>query len=327
MRKFCHEEWCLEFFKQVIQTKGTSIFFTGTPGSGKSQKDRYFLQYFAPFETVIKWDTGKDDIQLCFTLGKPVQILIPLGCKFEMRGEVPAEYVITPVPIPEITWRLIKPGWINIISMRNYYLDEKNLKSDVRAMFKNFLLRLRLDEFKNWLPAVFDADEAHVILGNLRIDASADGKQTGQDVANILKECRSKGLRWLIISQGYYDIQGTARENTPCYVVSRGTVVDRRDNPKLNYLSGFARSCESKHGWIVLPNGDHYGKTSPIPFPYFEPMKTRIIYRGFVDEEKDMADDSEMLRGDPGVFASQMFEPEHSPAIPSRYAVYDGVNQ
>lgn len=321
MRRFCHEEWCLEFFKQVIAVKGMSIFFTGTPGSGKSQKDRYFLQYFAPFETVLKWDTGKDDIQLVFTLGKPIQILIPWGCQFEMRGELPAEYVITPVPTPEMMFRLIKPGWINIISLRNFFLEEKTLKAYVRAMFRNFLLRLRLDEFKDWLPAVLDADEAHVLLGNLRIDASIDGKQTGQDVANILKECRSKGLRWLIISQGFYDIQGTARENVPCYVVSRGTNVDRRDNPRLNYLSGFARSCESKHGWIVLPNGDYFGKTSAIPFPLFEPMKTRIIYRGFVDEQKDMPEESEMWRGDAGVYAPNMIEPEKSPAIPSRYSV------
>jgi len=327
MQKFCHEEWCLEFFEQVVMRKGTSIFFTGSPGSGKSQKDRYFLQYFAPFETIIKWDTGKDDIQLVFTLDRPIQVLIPYGCSFEMRGTLPKDYIITPVPVPEIMFRLIKSGYINIISLRNYFIDEKNLKAYVRAMFKGFLLRLRLDQFDGWLPALLDLDEVHVILGNLRIDSSSDGKQTGQEIANILKECRSKGLRWFIISQGFYDVQGTARENTPCYVVSRGTLVDRRDNPKLNYLSGFARQCESRHGWILLPNGDYFGKTSPIPFPYFEPMKTRIIYRGFVDEEKDVPDTIEMWGGDTGIFGSQMIPPEQSPEIPSRYTVFEGVKE
>ena len=320
MKVFCETEWCRQFFKQVIARKGTSMFFTGTPGSGKTQKDRYFLQYFAPFETIIKWDTGKDDIQLLFTLGKPIQILVPIGCQFEMSGEIPENCEITPVPVPEYMFRLIKPGYINVISVRNYFIEPSNLKAYVRAMFRNFLLKLRLGDFDAWLPAALSADEAHDLLGNLRIDNSADGKMTGQVVANILKECRSKGLRWLITTQGFYDIVGTARENIPCYVVSRGTQVDHRDNPKLNYLSGFARTCESKHGWILLPNGDHYGKTSPIPFPYFEPMKTRIIYPGFVDVERDDLENTEINNCDPGVFASRMVKPVKPLEIPSRFA-------
>ena len=326
MEKFCHEEWCLEFFRQVIAKHGTSIFFTGTPGSGKSQKDRYFLQYFAPFETIIKWDTGKGDIQLLFDMGIPIRVLVPWGCKFEMRGPVPPDIEVVPVPVPSMMFRLIKPKVINIISLRNYFLDEKNLKTYVGDMYKNFLLRLRLGEFDEWLPATNDNDEAHVVLGNLRIDSSSDGKQTGQEIANILKECRSKGLRWIIISQGFYDLVGTARENTPCYVVGRGTIVDKRDNPIINYLSGFARTCESKHGWIVLPNGRYYGTTCPIPFPFFEAMKTRIIYRGYVDEEKDQADEFEMMPDHAGLYSHHMVKPEDGLPIPSRFA-YQGVEQ
>jgi hypothetical protein len=303
-----------------------SIFFTGTPGSGKSQKDRYFLQYFAPFETIIKWDTGKDDIQLLFNMGIPIRVLIPWGCKFEMRGEIPPDIEIIPVPTPGMMFNQIKPKQINIISLRNYFIDEKNLKAYVREMYKNYLLRLRLGEFDEWLPAVNDNDEAHVVLGNLRIDSSAEGKQTWQEIANILKECRSKGLRWIIISQGFYDLVGTARENTPCYVVGRGTICDKRDNPIINYLSGFARSCESKHAWIVLPNGKYYGRTSPIPFPLFESMKTRIIYRGFVDEEKDLIEEPEIQPGDAGLYSHLLTKPNESPIILSWFE-FQGVEQ
>jgi hypothetical protein len=221
---------------------------------------------------------------------------------------------------------MIRPGAINIISLRNFFLEEKNLKRYVRAMFGGFLLHLRLDRFKTWLPAVMSVDEAHVILGNLRIDRSPDGMATGQDTANILKECRSKGLRWLIVSQGFYDLQGTARENTPCYIISRGTIVEKRDNPTLNYLSGFARTCESKHGWIVLPNGEYYGKESPIPFPLFEGAKIRVIYRGFYDEHKDLMDPLEIWdQVDPGLYAERMIPGEPAPVIPSRYAIGDLV--
>lgn len=325
MEAFCSTRWCRQFFKQVIARHGTSMYFTGTPGSGKTQKDRYFLQYFAPFETIIKWDTCKDDIQLVFDLGKPIQVLVPIGHHFEMFGEIPENCIITPVPVPEFMFRLIKPGYVNIISIRNAFIDTKNLKKYVRAMFKNFLLKLRMGDFDSWLPATFSADEAHVLLGNLRIDNSADGKKTGQDLANILKECRSKGLRWLITSQGFYDIVGTARENVPCYVVSRGTIVENRDNPRLKYLSGFARSCESKHGWIVLPNGDYYGKTSPIPFPYFKPMETRIIYSGFVDRMPDTNTFIETEEVNLGLFADRVKSPEIQPVIPSYYEIQNEV--
>lgn len=322
MDRFCATPWCIALFRQVIAVKGSSLFLTGNPGSGKSQKKRHFLKYFAPFETVIDWDTGKDDLQLMFTLGKPIRILIPYGCKMELRGEPPVPVQVVPVPTPELFFDMIEPGSINVISLRNYFLDEKNLKRYVRQMFKSFLLKLRLNRFKAWLPAVMAVDEAHVILGNLRIDKSTEAMQTGQDAANILKECRSKGLRWLIVSQGFYDLQGTARENIQCYIVCRGTIVEKRDHPVLNYLSGFARSCETKEGWIVLPNGDYYGKNGPIPFPYYEPAKVRIIYRGFVDEEKDLPDE-EMTGIDQGIYSQFMKAEEPEQAIPSRYEVIE----
>ncbi len=309
MQKFCHSEFGLELFKQFLSIVGTHMFIIGNPGSGKSQKLAYFIELLCRLETIIYWDTGKDDVLPLFNFGKPIQFLIPFGCKMEIRGDLPVECIITPVMAPEHFFDNIKKDWINVISIRNFFIDEKEMKKYVRAIFKNFLLKARLGQFDSWTPATIVADEAHAIMGSLRIDKSTEAQQTGQDAANILKEVRSIGIRWLIISQGFYDLQGTARENAPCYVACRGTIVDRRDNPTLNYLSGFARNCEPRHGWVILPNGKYYGRESPITFPYFPaPQGVRIIYiPEFVDQMKD-AETDELLQDGRQVYAETPIE-------------------
>jgi hypothetical protein len=280
-----------DLFSQFLAIKGTHMFIMGNPGSGKSQKSYYFIELLCPFETIIYWDTGKDDALPLFNLGKPIQFLIPYGCKLEVKGDLPVECHIVPVMAPELFFDKIKKDWINIISVRNFFNDEKEMKRYVREMFKGFLLKARTRKFESWTPATIVADEAHAIMGSLRIDRSYESQQTGQDAANILKEVRSIGIRWIIISQGYYDLQGTARENAPCYVVCRGTNVDNRDNPNLNFLKGFAQRCYPRQGWIVLPNGTRIYWDHPMKFPFFEfPPGISINY---IPEFFDLIKDNE----------------------------------
>jgi hypothetical protein len=296
MKKFCHSQFGLELFKQFLSIVGTHLFIIGNPGSGKSQKINYFLELLCRLETIIYWDTGKDDVLPLFNFGKPVQFLIPYGCNLEIKGELPVECIITPVLDPGMYFDLIKKDWINIISVRNFFSEEKELKKYVKAIFKGFLLKARKGMFSAWTPASIVADEAHVIMGSLRIDKSQESQETGRDAANILKEVRYNGIRWIISSQGFYDLQGTARENAPTYVGCRGMIVDRRDHPRLNWLSGFARNCEPWDGWIVLPNGDYFGKYGPIKFPFFpSPAGIRIVYEGYLDLLED-TEDEELLQ-------------------------------
>jgi hypothetical protein len=299
MQKFCHSEFGLELFKQFLSIVGTHMFIMGNPGSGKSQKLDYFIELLCELETIIYWDTGKDDMLPLFNFGKPIQILIPYGCTLEIKGDLPVECIITPVMAPELFFDNIQKDWINIISVRNFFIEEREMKKYVRAIFKGFLLKARLGQFDSWTPAAIVVDETHAIMGSLRIDKSAEAQQTGQDTANILKEVRSKGIRWIIVSQGFYDLQGTARENAPCYVVCRGTIVDRRDNPILNYISGFARNCEPRHGWVVLPNGRYFGRLSPMTFPYYPaPQSIWVIYTPkFADQPKDLELDEFLQEG------------------------------
>ena len=149
MDMFCHSEFGLELFKQFIAIKGTSMFITGNPGSGKSQKEKYFTELLAPFETVISWDTGKDDILPYFTFGKPIQFLIPFGCHLDILGDLPVECVVTPVLAPEQFFDLIRKDWINVLSIRNFFVDEREMKKYVKDMLKGFLLKARLGQFSS----------------------------------------------------------------------------------------------------------------------------------------------------------------------------------
>jgi len=135
-----------------------------------------------------------------------------------------------------------------------------------------------------------------------------------------MRQIRAMGERWLIVSQSYYDIVGGARENAPCYVVCRGTKVDRRDNGTLHYLSGFAENCEPREGWVVMPNGRYFDRSDSLKFPLYPIPAIRVIYRGFVDEiGNGPADDELWDRVDLGVFSDKVIEPEKEIKIPSYY--------
>jgi hypothetical protein len=323
---FLKSSFWLTFWKQVIQKNGMHIFIIGQTYSGKTQKSRHLLRWIAPKETIIYMDTGKpEDMLLLFTLGKPVQILVPYGCRMELRGNLPCEVLITPVFDPKQYWKEIKKDWINVISIQNYFLEEDNHRRYVREMFKNYLLDAKLGNHNHFTPCTIVADEAQSILGSGRVSASHEAKLTGQDMANIMRQIRAMKERWMIISQSYYDIVGGARENAPCYVVCRGTKVDRNDNWKLKYLSGFALECDEKNFWVVMPSGRHFGPDHPLDAPLYEIPPVRVIYRGFVDEISDGQNMEELwTQADPGVFAPQMVEPEAEPVIPSRYEIFNG---
>lgn len=172
------------------------------------------------------------------------------------------------------------------------------------------------------MPCTIRADEAQSILGSGRVTASQEAKVTGQDAANIMRQIRAMGERWMIVSQSYYDIVGGARENAPCYVVCRGTKVDRRDSSVLHYLSGFAENCEPREGWVVMPNGRYFDRSDSLKFPLYEIPPVRVIYRGFVDEVTDHPQLDELWsRVDAGIFAGQMVRPDPLLEIPSRYEI------
>lgn len=324
-KKLGHSEAFLEYYQQFLIRKGVSKFITGRPDSGKTAKLRHHLKWLSRLETIIWFDTGKPgDLQLMLTLGKPVQVLIPYGCRIEFRGKIPCEVTVIPVMDPVLYWNFIRKDCINVISICNYFLDEKNFKRYTREMFKNYILNSKLGGHSHFTPASICLDEAHSILGSGRVDASAEAKLTGQDTAMIMRLVRAMGERWIIASQSYYDIQGGARENALSFTVCRGTKCDRRDNERLHYLEGFAERCEVYHGWEVMPNGRYFGTTHPLRYPYYEPAKVHVMYRGFVDEINPVQDD-ELMPENMGIFSQDVIMPDEDlTEIPSRYSIIEG---
>jgi hypothetical protein len=312
-----HSEFGLEFYQQFLIHKGISMFITGVPESGKTQLDLWVLKWLKELETIVKWDTGKDDILPLFNFGKPIQFLIPYGCHFEIKGPLPCEVVITPVLAPELYLDYIRRDWINILCIRNFFIDEIEMKKYVRDIFRGFLRRARLNEFEGWSPATIDLDEAHAVMGSDRFGKDDISQKTGVELGMDLKESRKKGFRFILISQGYYDLPPLSRENTPCYGVKRGTMCDKHDNTTINYLSGFARECEARHGWIILPNGKYYGRRNPLAFPFFpDPPGIRIIYRGFYDQISK-GDTEEELLNDGGWRAASYIQHDQEVRAPS----------
>ena len=137
------------------------LFIMGSTRSGKTEKKQSVQWWLSRLETIIEFDSGKPgDIEAYFDSPNPdtkfnkrVQVLIPWGCQFEIQG-VPAdlEYKITPVMTPEEFLNKIEPGWINIISLRNYFLEDKNLKKYLIRIFNRFDQRARLGEFNRFCP-------------------------------------------------------------------------------------------------------------------------------------------------------------------------------
>lgn len=285
-----------EFFYKFLILHGAHLFIIGNTRSGKTEKKQSVEWWLSKYETIIEFDTGKPgDIEAYFDspnpetkFNIPVQILIPYGCDFEIRG-VPEdlEIKITPVMAPELYFDLIEPRWINIISLRNYFLDESNLKKYQVQMFKRFDQRARLGEFNRFCPCAMSFDEAHSMMGTQSVNTDAESIILTQYLSRWQREMAACKIRTIITTQRFKDVPGPIRENSPCYIICRGVNVENSDHPLIHYLSGFARSALPKQGWWII-DGRHFYSQMPMPFPHFEiPKNIKIIYSGFEDGIKD----------------------------------------
>ena len=284
-----------ELFHQILNFKGKHISLIGDSRSGKTEKGKYFDLWLSRLgETLIIFDTGKPGDLECYfdnddptrRFNKPVQVLIPYegGCKFEVEG-APADIEIRIIPVvaPSAYFDLIQKGWINIISLRNYFQDPIKLKRYMKAMLKNFSLRARLGDFKSWTPAVIKNDEAHDTMGSQSVSRDKDSILLSMEFANMERQLASAKIRMEIITQSYYDLPEAVRKNTHCFVVCRGAYAEKRDSKAINYLQGFAERAREWQAWIVI-HGRHFYSDCPIPFPLIGiPSNIRINYSGLAD--------------------------------------------
>jgi hypothetical protein len=297
-----------ELYHQILNFKGKHVSIIGDSRSGKSEKGKYFDWWFSRMgETLIIFDTGKDGDLECyfdnsdpaFRFNKPVQILIPYegGCKFIVKGAPKnIEVRIIPVMAPSMYFDMIQKGWINIISLRNYFQDVQKLKRYMKEMIKNFSLRARLGDFDAWTPAVLKIDEAHESMGKQSVAKDRESIMLSMEFANMERQLASAKIRMEIITQSYYDLPEAVAKNTHCFIVCRGAYAEKRDSKAINYLQGFAEQAREWQGWIVI-HGRHFYSTCPIPFPLMgTPENIRIYYEGFADGPENVEDEvSELL--------------------------------
>jgi hypothetical protein len=301
-----------ELYHQVLNFKGKHIGIFGDSRSGKTEKGKYFDLWLVRFgETAIIFDTGKPGDLECYfdnsdptrKFNRPIQVLIPYGggCKFTVEGVPPEiEVRIVPVISPSAYFDLIQKGWINIISVRNYFQDPIKLKRYIKEMLKNFSLRARLGDFNSWTPAFIKNDEAHESMGSQSVSRDKDSILLSMEFSNMERQLASAKIRMETISQSYYDLPEAMRKNTHCFVVCRGAYAEKRDSKAINYLQGFAERAREWQGWIVI-HGRHFYSDCPIPFPLMgTPENIRITYEGVADGPARSDDEKMELLMDAG---------------------------
>lgn len=341
-----------EIVNRILMEKGGHISIIGNSRSGKTEKKKWMqLQLVRIGETLIEFDTGKPgDIECYFDnpnpaarFNKPVTVLIPMEgpCKFEVTG-VPENIPVTiiRVPAPEMYWDLIRPGEINIISLRNYFQDTKALKRYMRRMLAGFALRARLGHFHKWTPAILSIDEAHEAAGSQSVDRQQESILLTMDLSNMERQLASSKIRMMLTTQSLYDLPEAVRKNTHIFIVNRGAWAEKRDNKDLHYLQGFADRAYPWQGWMVI-HGRRFYSQMPIPFQLVGiPENIRINYMpegdcfadSPLDEEKDEVISD--FRADPKCDRMmQMWmkagpvESEPVDVITSRYDVPAGIDE
>lgn len=322
-----------EIYNEILNKKGAHISNVANSRGGKSERKKLFLLWLSRMgETIIEFDTGKPgDTEPFFwndnpdaRFNKPVRVLIPYegGCRFDITG-VPDEIQVSvvPVPAPSLYWDYIRPGEINIISLRNYFNDVKLLKRYLREMFKDFALNARKGKFRKWGPTVLSIDEAHEAAGSQKVSKDQDSILLSLDLTNMERQLASSRIRMFLTTQGFYDLPEGIRQNSHIFIIGRGTSCEKRDHKKIHWLEGFAERARPYEAWLVI-HGDHYYKRSPIPWPLVGiPGGVRIDYTkgGMVDAPIEGEEERELII-DGGWMASAYVEPDPADLIlaPSR---------
>jgi hypothetical protein len=312
-----------EIYHQILLTKGGHITDIGNSRGGKTEKKKWLLlQLSRVGETIIEFDTGKEGDIECyfwndnpeFRFNKPVTVLVPYegGCKFEVTG-VPEEIrvQVLPVPSPELMLDMIQPGEINIVSLRNYFDDPKELKKYFRRIFQNAALRARRGEFKRWSPACISIDEAHEVTGGQRGSLDGESVALTLELGNMERQLASSKIRLFFTTQELEDLSKPIRKNTHIFIVNRGDY-STCENKKIRWLSGFASRAFPNQGWFVI-HGEHYYKNFPVDFPYIGSPECVTVTRSGAADAPFMDDGDEELLLDGGYLAVSHYP--HDPIV------------
>jgi hypothetical protein len=312
------------FFFDVLMVKGCHINLIGNPGSGKTQKQYWLAGMLSKIETIAWIDSCKDEeIVPLFSLGLPVQIMIPRGCEIEIKGcDCPQGIMIIEIPSPEAVWGALRKGWVNIISFENYFISPKIKSKWYARLFKHLSFVAFHKVLKKQLGidrlTIF-IDEAQKIAPSTAYTRDQDRIEASMEVAANILENRGNGIRVVTATQENSNILPSARKNMPARILCRGARVKSDESKKLSYLCGFAEGYEPSQGLFVLPNMRYFPRTCPWTFPEFKkPAGASVDYIGMY---ADIPVDDEGLPDNMGLYHDQMVASKKKPIDtgPSRW--------
>jgi hypothetical protein len=220
-------------------------YVIGPTGSGKTNKMINLVSWLLHTEVIFWISASKDqDITPLFFMGLPVNIIIPKYSDIEITldGNPLPNITYSRVSEPQDIFYAIKNDHINILEVRNAFLDRNNLLDWMIELFKliaewtrigkmpKFYLENSRDSIRKSKISVF-IDESQWLIAGSKVTNDPRRSKATEIISENALEIRTYGWRLIIASQGFTNIPPVIRENMACTFLCSGA--DVKDPPKI----------------------------------------------------------------------------------------------
>lgn len=268
-------DWLGYLIKNYIRNPGQHMLEIGRTGTGKTQFLYWnidLMREYNPKETIMWNDIGKgaEILTLIHYFGhlrrEPINIITPIGGEIRINpnyANITYETVLTSGQV----WDKIKPGQINIISLRKFWKDRIYIVQQISELFNNLIwtadslpkpFAIFYDEFHNVAPS-----HGYGFAGTAK-EARMQAESVNNLRANI-EELRSEGLRIVATTHGWTKLQKGIRSSFEWLCLRRGAHIGY-DDPKLKHFNPLWRKMATDEAYISVPVGWFMG---PLRLPYY----------------------------------------------------------
>lgn len=279
------------FKKNFIQTPGTSLLGLGQTGAGKTQKAYQITKYLAEAgETVVWIESGKSgEILPLLDFGLPVRVIYPQGVTMSVIHPT-ADIEMLPVSSPGKVWDLVKPGYLHILSFRQFFYLVQGYGRYVAEVFDSLIRNAFDRNIPSGLAVI--CDEFSNVCPGHELQLSKSMMTSAIKIAFALKNLRSLGIRLCAFDQSWTDVFPPARKQFPFYLLCRSPGIPKNVEILSDYRYAF-RKLKVWQGIMVFPQ---YSWDGIWKFPLFKPApgakvdwygKARFKYNILKDEYGD----------------------------------------
>lgn len=295
--------WNAIIKKQFFQQPGEHMIVTGTTGTGKTN----FLIYLMlgilannPAETIVWLDIGKSSEILLLAQFMPVRVIVPRGMTFrydiydEWKDKIYDIHVVEADSYQSI-WKLIKHGYINVISWKPYILRARTYTRFIGGLFET-LIEMASDEIIP-VPLSLFCDEFHLVVPEKGHQIDSQHYAAGAVVQLNIELLRSMLARIVGASQGYTKIRKGVRDEMGWKGIKRGCQFDSEEY-KLRQFNRVFEKLRPDQAIIASPYKD-FSDILTIPFYGRGRDIGQVHYIGKLDKRKhaqeivNMADDED----------------------------------